>query len=99
VKITEEEVRYVAGLANLALTNEEIHKFSHDLNEILAHVDALNEVDTSNVAPMAQVLYEAGETATLREDQERAPLGSKEALANAAVSGAGYFKVPRVIER
>ncbi len=48
---------------------------------------------------MAQVLYDAGETATLREDVERPVLGSETALANAPLSGAGHFKVPRVIER
>jgi aspartyl-tRNA(Asn)/glutamyl-tRNA(Gln) amidotransferase subunit C len=48
---------------------------------------------------MAQVLYDAEETATLREDMERPPLGTDVALENAAVSGAGHFKIPRVIER
>lgn len=99
MKISETEVRYVAGLANLSLSEEEIQKFSHDLNEILAHVDTLSEVDTSAVEPMAQVLYEAEETATLRPDEERPPLGTTRALANAPISGAGYYKVPKVIER
>jgi aspartyl-tRNA(Asn)/glutamyl-tRNA(Gln) amidotransferase subunit C len=45
------------------------------------------------------VLFEAEETATLREDIERAPLGTELAVTSAAVSGAGYFKIPRVIER
>ena len=48
---------------------------------------------------MAQVLYDADETATLREDVERATLPNAEALRNSAVSGQGYFKVPLVIER
>ena len=99
MKITEEEVRYVAGLANLSLTDQEIARLSKDLDEILTHIDTLNELDTSNVQPMAQVLYDAGETATLREDRERATLGNAAALANAPAAGAGYYKVPRVIER
>lgn len=99
MKLSESEVRYVAGLANLTLTEEEIHGFAHDLSEILTHIDTLNELDTSSVAPMAQVLYESGETATLRADIERPTLGTATALANAPVSGSGYFKVPRVIER
>jgi len=99
VKITEKEVRYVADLANLKLTDDEIGRLSKDLDEILTHMDRLNEVDTSNVQPMAQVLYEAEETATLREDVERPTLGNQAALANAALAGAGYFKVPKVIER
>jgi len=99
LKITEEEVRYVADLANLKLSEEEVRKFQADLDEILIHVDRLKEIDTSNVEPMSQVLYEADETATLRPDRERPGLGSKLALANAALCGSGYFKVPEVIKR
>jgi aspartyl-tRNA(Asn)/glutamyl-tRNA(Gln) amidotransferase subunit C len=99
VKITEKEVRYVATLANLHLTDEEVGRFEADLNEILTHMDKLNEIDTANVEPMAQVLYAAGETATLREDAPVEPLSNREALANAARAAAGYFKVPKVIER
>ncbi len=89
----------MAGLANLRLTDEEIRRLRADLDEILTHVDKLNELDTSDVAPMAQVLYEAGETATLREDVQRPPLGQQAAMLNAPQPGAGYFKVPKVIER
>jgi aspartyl-tRNA(Asn)/glutamyl-tRNA(Gln) amidotransferase subunit C len=99
VKITEAEVRYVADLANLKLTEAEVRKFQADLDEILAHVDKLNEIDTSNVEPMAQVLYETEPTATLRADREAPPLGNADAVANAPAAGAGYFKVPLVIER
>jgi len=99
VKITEEQVRYVAGLANLNLSAAEIARMVHDLDEILTHIDKLNQVDTEGVEPMAQVLYEAGETATLRADEEVPPLGNDRALANAPLAGAGCFKVPKVIER
>ena len=99
MKITEKEVRYVAGLANLNLTGEEILRMQADLDGILEHMATLNEIDTENVAPMSQVLFEAEETATLRADLPVAPLGNQAALANAAQSGAGYFKVPKVIER
>jgi len=99
VKITEQEVRYVADLANLKLSEEEVHRLRADLDEILVHMDKLNELDTSDVEPMAQVLYEAGETVTLREDTERPTLTNDEALANAPLAGSGYFKVPLVIER
>ena len=99
MKLTEKEVRYVADLANLNFSDEEVRKFALELDGILGHMDKLNELDTSNVEPMAQVLYAAGETATLREDRERPPLGTQVALANAPLKGSGYFKVPRVIER
>ena len=99
MKITEDEVRYVADLANLKLTDDEVRKFQADLDEILVHVDRLSEIDTSGVAPMAQVLYEAEETATLRPDRARPCLGNELALANAPLAGSGYFKVPEVIRR
>jgi len=99
VKITEPEVRYVAGLANLNLTDAEVAKFQADLNDILQHIDKLNEIDTSTVEPMAQVLFDAEETATLRADEPVTPLGNQAALASAPQPGAGYFKVPKVIER
>jgi aspartyl-tRNA(Asn)/glutamyl-tRNA(Gln) amidotransferase subunit C len=99
VKITEQEVRYVADLANLKLTDAEVVRFQVDLDGILEHIGKLNEIDTSNVEPMAQVLYDAEETATLRADLPVPPLGNQAALANAPQPGAGYFKVPKVIER
>jgi aspartyl-tRNA(Asn)/glutamyl-tRNA(Gln) amidotransferase subunit C len=99
LKITETEVRYVADLANLRLSEDEVHKMAKDLDEILTHIDKLNELDTASVEPMAQVLYDVEETAALRQDVERPPLGTDTALKNAPLSGAGYFKVPLVIER
>lgn len=99
MKLTEDQVRYVADLANLRLSEEEVHRMSQDLGQILTHIDQLNELDTSNIEPMAQVLYAADETATLREDIPHTCLGNRDALANAPAAGAGYFKVPKVIER
>lgn len=99
MKITEKEVRYVADLANLNLSDAEVPRFQADLDEILGHVERLKEIDTEGVEPMAQVLYAAGDTDTWREDRERPPLGTEVALANAPQPGEGYFKVPKVIER
>lgn len=109
MKITEKEVRYVAGLANLELTDPEVARLQSDLDGILEHMDRLNEIDTSGVEPMAQVLFESSATlrvagdpegrATLRDDVPVPPLGNAAAVANAPESGGGYFKVPQVIER
>ncbi len=99
MKLTEERVRYVANLANLALTDEEVSHFSEELSHILEHVDKLNELDTENVEPMTQVLFDVEDTATMRADLAGPTLSSKEALANAPLAGAGHFKVPLVIER
>ena len=79
----------MADLANLRLTSEEIDRMAQDLDEILTHMDKLDELDTGDVEPMAQVLFEAGETASLRADVEHTPLGTEVALANAALKGSG----------
>lgn len=99
MKITEEQVAYVANLGNLELTAEETHRMARDLDEILTHIETLNRLDTTGVEPMAQVLYPSAESATLREDAPRPTLGAEAAMANAPFSGSGYFKVPKVIER
>lgn len=101
MKITEKEVREVAELASLRLSDAEMLHMVKDMDELLVYMEKLNELDTENVAPMAQVLYGAAPTATWREDEvhpER-QLDSATATANAPTAGAGYFKVPKVIER
>ena len=99
MKLSEAEVRYVADLAHLELSGAEVARMAHDLSGILEHMDKLNELDTSDVEPMAQVLYDAEETATMRDDVEGPTLDAATALANAPMSGAGHFKVPKVFER
>ena len=101
MKITEQEVRYVADLANLRLTDQEIHAMAHDMDEILVYMEKLSTVNTDGVEPMAQVLFDATETATLRADVEHPErrFSSEIATAQAPQAGGGYFKVPKVIER
>ena len=89
----------MADLANLRLSDEEVLRMAAELDEILAHIDTLNELDTGGVEPMAQVLFAAEPGATLRDDIARPGLGNETALANAPLAGAGCFKVPKVIER
>ena len=86
-------------MAYLELSEAELEMYRAQIDEILEYIGKLNELDTAGIEPMAQVLFEAEETATLREDRERPCLSNLEALANAPASGNGYFKVPRVIER
>ena len=97
--LAEKDVRYVAELANLRLTDEEVARMGRDLGQILTHMEQLNALDTTGVDPMSQVLFEEDEIATLREDVPIKCLGVEAALANAPASRAGYFKVPKVIER
>ena len=99
MNLSDEEVRYVADLANLRLSEEEVKHMARDLGQILTHIEQLNELDTRNVTAMSQVLFDEDETATLREDVPHVTLSNAEALANAPASGAGYYKVPKVIER
>ena len=103
MKVTEKEVTYVADLANLDLTAEERSRMVRDLNSILGFIDTLNELDTSNVPPMAQVTAAASTDAkgiySLREDAPRPSLSHEAALQNAPDHNADFFKVPKVIER
>ncbi|MBI4460816.1 MAG: Asp-tRNA(Asn)/Glu-tRNA(Gln) amidotransferase subunit GatC [Acidobacteria bacterium] len=99
MRITEKDVLYVAALANLELSEQETARLTADMDAILAYVEKLNELDTTATEPMAQVLYEAPEIASLRVDQDRPGLGQEKSLANAPESGAGHFKVAKVIER
>ena len=96
---TQEQVQYVADLANLKLSPEEIARLGRELGSIVTYIEKLKQLDTSNVEPMTQVLFDAEETASLRDDVVRPTLPNAEALANAPTAAAGYFKVPRVIER
>ncbi len=111
MKVTEKDVAYVAGLANLELTEDERTRMVRDLNSILGHIDRLNELDTSNVEPMAQVSDRYGADPSKdgvrfdyasREDVVeglRKSLPQDEALANAPDADGTFFRVPKVIER
>ena len=96
---TEKDVRYVADLAHLELTEEEVKTYLPQLDSILQYVQELNELDTSAVEPMAQVTYPGSENAAFRADKPRRNFSQEEALGNAPEPGAGSFKVPSVIER
>src|SRR5215831_11083839 len=112
MKVTDKDVAYVADLANLELTEDERHGMLRDLNSILEYVDRLNELDTSDVPPMAQVSDKYGVDEAkqgserfayaMREDLlygVRASLPHEEALANAPDAVEQFFRVPKVIER
>lgn len=110
MKVTENDVRYVAALANLELTDDENRRMVRDLNSILDYVDRLNQLDTSGISPGGQVAerfagsrVEAARPASqLRDDQLyglRPSLPQKDALANAAQSDGTFFLVPKVIDR
>jgi aspartyl/glutamyl-tRNA(Asn/Gln) amidotransferase C subunit len=94
-KITLERVRHVALLARLELTAAEEQRMRADMAEMLEYVDKLGELDTTNVAPTAQV----GEAGTPMRDDQRTNRPAAEAmLANAPARDRNYFKVPKIIE-
>src|SRR2546421_7615787 len=102
MKITPQDVAHIAELAHLDLTAEECTRMERDLNAILDHIDRLNELDTSDVAPMAQIAYvtqAASAQADLRVDESRPSLALEDALRNAPDTDGALFKVPKVIER
>ena len=112
MKVTEKDVAYVADLANLELTEDERGLLLRDLNSILDYVDRLNQLDTTDVPPMAQVSDRYGLDES-KKGSERFSYASRDdvkeglrksfptevALANAPDSDGTFFKVPKVIER
>jgi len=112
MKVTEKDVAYVADLANLDLTDEERSGMLRDLNSILDYVDRLNELDTADVPPMAQVSDRYGVDESKQRSARfaygsredileglRKSLPHEEALANAPDADEDFFRVPKVIER
>lgn len=97
--LTDKDVRHVAELAHLDLTDAEVSSLRPQLSSILDYVQKLNQLDTSGVEPMAQVLEQAAPQAQMRVDQTVPSLPQDAALASAPEAGAGCFKVPSVIER
>jgi aspartyl-tRNA(Asn)/glutamyl-tRNA(Gln) amidotransferase subunit C len=99
-----DEVLRVAELANVELTAEEGPRMQRDLNAILEHIAALNELDTAGVPAMAQVgemlgAERAGAGENLRVDAVRVSLDRAAVMAAAPESDGRFFKVPKVIER
>jgi len=100
VKITREDVLRVADLAYLDLTDAELQTYRAQIDEILEYVGKLNELDTANVEPMAQVLAdEQTADATLREDLVVLCAVADDVLQHAPDPEPPYFRVPKVIER
>jgi len=112
MKINEKDVSYVADLANLELSGEERSGMVRDLNSILDYIERLNELDTSNVEPMAQVSDRYGVDASKQGSERfayanradipeglRKSLSQEDALQNAPDADGAFFRVPKVIER
>jgi aspartyl-tRNA(Asn)/glutamyl-tRNA(Gln) amidotransferase subunit C len=94
MKITIDEVKYVAGLARLDLKADEAEAMAGQLDKILSYVDKLNELDTSSTDPTTHAI---SITNAFREDELRESLGQEKAIANAPSQNGESFVVPKVI--
>jgi aspartyl-tRNA(Asn)/glutamyl-tRNA(Gln) amidotransferase subunit C len=94
MKITEEEVLYVAHLARLEIDEGAVEKLASQIGEILDYVDQLNQVDTRGVQPTSHAL---ALTNAFREDAAGPQLDRESALANAPCKEEGSFVVPKVV--
>jgi aspartyl-tRNA(Asn)/glutamyl-tRNA(Gln) amidotransferase subunit C len=100
MKITRDDVVRVAQLAYLELSEQELETYRAQIDEILEYIGKLNELDTADVEPMAQVLADDQTAdATLREDVVVPCTVAEEVLKQAPDAEGVYFRVPKVIER
>ena len=92
------DVRQVAKLAHLEITDEEVALYTPQMNDIVAYVEQLNELDTETVEASIGGLTPEGEaTHTKREDAPHESLGQKLALDQAPDAHSGHFRVPKVL--
>ena len=95
-KISELEVKKIAELSRLSLTNEELKKRTEDMNNILDYMDTLNEIDTENV----EELYNVHDmNNSLRKDNYESSLDKKDVLANSPNSNSDYIEVPLTVKK
>ncbi|MBU0483273.1 MAG: Asp-tRNA(Asn)/Glu-tRNA(Gln) amidotransferase subunit GatC [Proteobacteria bacterium] len=94
MKISKEEVSYVAKLARLELSVEETEDMAGQLDRILNYVDKLNELDTENVVPTTHAISVNN---AFRVDEVKKSLSQEEALRNGPLQNGEAFVVPRVI--
>ena len=95
MKLSREKVQHIAGLARLALSDEELALYQEQLSAILAHFEQLQALDTEAISPTATVLPLRS---VMRDDDPRPPFSREDILANAPAAEGGCFKVPAVLE-
>ncbi len=94
-KIDETQVRHVAKLARLDLTDDEVARFSTQLSAVLGYVEKLNELDTDSVEPLAHCLPIHN---VFREDVVTESLDTALALENAPQRIDSFFRVPKILD-
>jgi len=92
------DVRKIAKLAHLEITEEEVALYTPQMANIVAYVEQLNELDTETIEPMLGGLTaEGAATETIRPDVPHKSLGQKNALDQAPSAVGGHFQVPKVL--
>ncbi|MGP4060631.1 Asp-tRNA(Asn)/Glu-tRNA(Gln) amidotransferase subunit GatC [Halobacillus sp. H74] len=94
-RISKDEVKHVANLARLAITEEEAKTFTKQLDDIITYAEQLNELDTTGVEPTTHVLDLKN---VMRKDEPKKWITQEDALKNAPDQKDGQFKVPSVLE-
>ena len=94
--ITKEEIKKIASLAKINISNDELDNYSDQISKILEYMSTLNNVDTSKVDEFSNQLFNSDQS--LREDEIEKSLDRDEVLKLAPNSDGVYFKVPKVIE-
>tara|TARA_Y100001970_G_C14089170_1_gene779027 strand:- start:722 stop:1018 length:297 start_codon:yes stop_codon:yes gene_type:complete len=94
--ITKEEIKKIASLAKISISDDELDNYSDQISKILEYMSILNDVDTSKVEEFSNQLFK--NTQTLREDKIEKSLDRDEVLKLAPDTDGVYFKVPKVIE-
>lgn len=92
--VTREEVKRIAKLAKLSLTEEEEINLQKEMSSILDYMDKLNEIDTSDVEPLSHPIPVEN---IFREDKVEKSISREDALKNAPDATEEFFKVPKVI--
>ncbi|MCX7874789.1 MAG: Asp-tRNA(Asn)/Glu-tRNA(Gln) amidotransferase subunit GatC [Melioribacteraceae bacterium] len=96
MSVKKEDVIYIASLAKLKFDESELEKFTSQFNEILLYIEKLNELDTSNVEPLAHP-FETNNV--FRNDELKKSVSTEDALKNSPARNEEFFHVPKVISQ
>jgi len=96
MEVDKATVQKLAKLSKLSFTNDEENEMVKGLNEIIAFVDKLKELDTTSVEPL---MFMTSSNTVLREDEVKSTISQAEALSNAPAKDMYYFRVPKMIKQ
>ena len=95
MRLTDEEVRNIAALARVAMTDGEVEQMRDQLSNILEHFDVLSQVDTDSVEPTGHTV---GLVSVMREDEVSESFPREDLLANAPLTEDDFIRVKAVLE-